>query len=116
MKNMENEMVGGSISAFIGVSHTIPSAVSYPDTEPRMLRCCSSETVWLMARSPKVMLPVYKMEWITVTLIFNVGAVSFDLHGGTENPHNPTPMGFQLLGDSRPFSKSQWRNLSLIHI
>ena len=59
------------------------------------------------------MLPVYKMEWITVTLIFNVGAASFDLHGGTENPHNPTPMGFQLLGDSRPFSKSQWRNRPL---
>lgn len=104
---------GGAFSTFIGVSHTTLSAASYPDTEPRMLRCCLSETVWLMARNPKVMLPAYEMEWITVTLIFNMGANSFDLHGHTENPHNPTSVGFQLLGDSRPSSTSQWRNRPL---
>lgn len=71
-------MVWGSIYAFMGVSHTTLSAASYPDTEPRMLRYFSSETMWLMARNPKVTLPAYKMEWITATLIFNTGAVSFD--------------------------------------
>lgn len=106
-------MVGGSVSAFVGVSHTTLSAASYPDTKPRMLRCCSSETVWLTARNPKVTLPAYKIEWITATLIFNVGAASFDLHGSSKNPRNPTPMGFQLVGDSRPFSTSQWRNTLL---
>lgn len=112
-KRGEQDGRGERLCFFIGVSHTTPSAASYPDTEPRMLRCCLSETVWLVARNPKVMLPAYEMERITATLIFNVGAASFDLHGSTENPHNPTSMGFQLLGDSRPFSTSQWRNRPL---
>lgn len=60
-----------------------------------------------MARNPKVTLPADKLEWIAATLIFNMGAASFDLHGSTKNPHKPSPMGFQLLGDSRPFSMSQ---------
>lgn len=59
------------------------------------------------------MLPAYEMEYITATLIFNVGTASFDLYGSTKTPHNPTPMGFQLLGDSSLFSKSQWMNRRL---
>lgn len=63
---MARRMVGEE-SAFIGVSHNTPSAASYPDTEPRMLRCCLNETVWRMARNPKVRLPAYKTELITAT-------------------------------------------------
>lgn len=63
-----------------------------------------------MARNPKVTLPAYKMELITATLIFSVGAASFDLRGGTKKPHDPTPRGCQLLGDSSPFSVHLWRD------
>lgn len=102
LKNVGNKMVWGSIYAFTGVSHTTLSVASYLDTEPRMLRYFSSETMWLMASNPKVTLPAYKMEWITATLIFNTGAASFDLHAIMENPHNPIPMQLQLLRGSRP--------------
>lgn len=95
-------MVWGSIYAFAGVSHTTLSAASYSDTEPRMLRYFSSETMRLMARNPKVTLPAYKMEWITATLIFNIGAASSDLHASMENLHNFTPTQLQLLRGSRP--------------
>lgn len=97
-----NKMVWGSIYAFTGVSHTTLSAASYSDTEPRMLRYFSSETMWLMAKNPKVTLPAYKMEWITATLIFNIRAASVDLHASMGNPHNPTSMQLQLLRGSKP--------------
>lgn len=55
-----------------------------------------------MARNPKVTLPAYKMELITATLIFSVGAASFDLHGGTKKPHDPTPGDANCWGTAAP--------------